>query len=140
MYGLPDSLRPLSQAEEQVMLAVWQAKPPVTSAAVADCLRQKGWAATTLLSFLTRLEQKGWLARSRQGGRNVYLPRVALRSYQAAIACERLESVFGGSLPALLDALFRVQALPQGQLEAAGKLLQQKLDELEDYDLYDPYG
>lgn len=140
MYGLPASLKPLSQAEEQVMLAVWQAKPPVTSAAAAEQLAQKGWAATTLLSFLSRLEQKGWLKCSRQGGRNVYCPCVTLRAYRAAVARERLASVFGGSLPVLLSALLSEQALPQGQLETALTQLQEKLAEMEDYDLYGPYG
>ena len=30
MYGLPDRLRPLSAAEEQVMLAVWACREPAT--------------------------------------------------------------------------------------------------------------
>ena len=30
MYGIPDSVKPLSAAEEQVMLAVWACRAPVT--------------------------------------------------------------------------------------------------------------
>ena len=30
MYGIPDRLKALSAAEEQVLLALWDCKPPVT--------------------------------------------------------------------------------------------------------------
>lgn len=140
MYGLPDPIKPLSPAEEQVLLAVWRACPPVTSAAVARQLAHSRWADTTLLSFLARLEQKGWLRHTREGGRNVYTPCATLRAYRVYTARERLDTVFEGDLPSFLRALLSEQPLPQAQLEAARALLQEKLDAQEDYDLYDPYG
>ena len=30
MYGIPDRLKALSAAEEQVLLALWDCKPPVS--------------------------------------------------------------------------------------------------------------
>ena len=44
MYGLPDRLRPLSAAEEQVMLAVWACREPATRRDIDEKLRSKGWA------------------------------------------------------------------------------------------------
>ena len=59
MYGIPDSVKPLSAAEEQVMLAVWACRAPVTRRDIDAKLRAKGWAPATVLNFLYRLEEKG---------------------------------------------------------------------------------
>ena len=42
MYGIPDSVKPLSAAEEQVMLAVWACRAPVTRRDIDEKLRAKG--------------------------------------------------------------------------------------------------
>ena len=56
MYGLPDSLKPLSAAEEQVLLAVWSCKPPASRRDIGERLAEKGWKPATVLNFLYRLE------------------------------------------------------------------------------------
>ena len=47
MYGIPDCVKPLSAAEEQVMLAVWACRAPVTRRDIDEKLRAKGWAPAT---------------------------------------------------------------------------------------------
>ena len=61
MYGLPDRLRPLSAAEEQVMLAVWACREPATRRAIDEKLRSQGWAPAPVLNFSYRTEEKGWV-------------------------------------------------------------------------------
>ena len=58
MYGIPDRLKPLSAAEEQVLLALWDCKPPASRRDIGARLAAKGWAAATVLNFLYRLEEK----------------------------------------------------------------------------------
>lgn len=58
MYGLPDTLRPLSAAEEQVMLAVWACPGAAARRDISQKLKATGWAAATVLNFLYRLEEK----------------------------------------------------------------------------------
>ena len=65
MYGLPDTLRPLSAAEEQVMLAVWACPGAAARRDISQKLKATGWAAATVLNFLYRLEEKGYIARRR---------------------------------------------------------------------------
>ena len=57
MYGLPDTLRPLSAAEEQVMLAVWACPGAAARRDISQKLKATGWAAATVLNFLYRFEQ-----------------------------------------------------------------------------------
>ena len=82
MYGLPDRLRPLSAAEEQVMLAVWACREPATRRDIDEKLRGKGWAPATVLNFLYRLEEKGWVKSDKKPALNPDLWDVLLALVQ----------------------------------------------------------
>ena len=123
MYGLSDRLKPLSAAEEQVLLALW------------DCP-----APATVLNFLYRLEEKGWVKGGKAGSQNIYLPTVTRRAYCVAAMRQRMDTLFGGSLPEAVRALASESGASQSQLEQAILVLEEKHQEAEEYDLYDPYG
>jgi hypothetical protein len=61
VYGLSDRLKPLSAAEEQVLLALWDCPAPATRRDISEKLTATGWAPATVLNFLYRLEEKGWV-------------------------------------------------------------------------------
>lgn len=142
MYGLPDSLRRLSAAEEQVMLALWRLPPPAGRGEIARALGggKNTWADATLLNFLYRLEEKGWVRGEKRGGRNLYTPCVSLRAYGVYTMRERLAAVFGGDFAAAVHALLSEENPPSPQLEAALRAITDKRAASEDDDLYDPYG
>jgi predicted transcriptional regulator len=140
MYGIPDAIRPLSGAEEAVMLAVWASRAPITRQEIARHLEQKTWADATLLNFLYRLEEKGWVKSSKERNRNVYTPCVTRRAYGVWCMRERLGTLFGGDLAAAVYALTSESGSGRAQLESARRVLDEKLSETEEYDLYDPYG
>jgi predicted transcriptional regulator len=140
MYGIPDTIRPLSGAEEAVMLAVWVSRPPITRQEIASHLEHKTWADATLLNFLYRLEEKGWVKSGKERNRNVYTPCVTRRAYGVWCMRERLGTLFGGDLAAAVYALTSESGSSRTQLESARRVLDEKLSETEEYDLYDPYG
>ena len=105
MYGIPDSVKPLSAAEEQVMLAVWACRAPATRRDIDEKLRAKGWAPATVLNFLYRLEEKGWVKSGKDGNRNTYTPAITQRAYNVWSMRERLDTLFGGDLAAAVRAL-----------------------------------
>ena len=86
MYGIPDSVKPLSAAEEQVMLAVWACRAPVTRRDIDAKLRAKGWAPATVLNFLYRLEEKGWV----KSGKDVFRNNRFLRLFLSIISYIRI--------------------------------------------------
>ena len=51
----------LSDAELDIMLAIWQSPPPVQRADLEEQLRSHNWADTTLLTLLSKLVEKGYL-------------------------------------------------------------------------------
>ena len=81
MYGLPDTLRPLSAAEEQVMLAVWACPGAAARRDISQKLKATGWAAATVLNFLYRLEEK----RLGQVGKTGQLQRVCAAGHPAGL-------------------------------------------------------
>ena len=123
MYGLPDRLRPLSAAEEQVMLAVWASRDPATRRDIGEKLRSKGRAPATVLNYLY-----------------IYAATVTQRAYGVWSMRQRLDTLFGGDLAAAVRALVSESGCGQSELEQAMKVLEEKHLEAEEYDLYDPYG
>ena len=140
MYGIPDSVKPLSAAEEQVMLAVWACRAPATRRDIDEKLRAKGWVPATVLNFLYRLEEKGWVKSGKDGNHNIYTPAITRRAYHVWSMRERLDTLFGGDLAAAVHALVSESGCGQSELEQAMAVLAEKHAEAEEYDLYDPYG
>ena len=140
MYGIPDSVKPLSAAEEQVMLAVWACRAPATRRDIDEKLRAKGWAPATVLNFLYRLEEKGWVTCTKEQNHNLYAPTVTRRAYGVYTMRQRLDTVFGGDLAQAVRALVSESGCSQSELEQAIAVLNEKHAESEEYDLYDPYG
>ena len=56
-----DNSKKLPEAEYDVMVAMWSSKAsPVNTAYLMESVgKGKGWKAPTLISFLTRLEDRG---------------------------------------------------------------------------------
>ena len=98
------------------------------------------WAPATVLNFLYRLEEKGWVKGGKAGSQNTYLPTVTRRAYCVAAMRQRMDTLFGGSLPEAVRALASESGASQSQLEQAIRVLEEQHQEAEEYDLYDPYG
>ncbi len=140
MYGLPDHIIPLSTAEEQVMLAVWRCRTPVTRRELDKQLAAMGWKAATILNFLYRLEEKGWVKSGKRQNYNVYTPTVTQRAYGVWVMRQKLDTLFGGDIAAAVNAVVCESGCSAAELERAQAVLEQKRAEIEEFDLYDPYG
>lgn len=139
MYGIPKRCKPLSAAEEQVLLAVWDTPHPVTRREVSRRLAGHGWTEGTVLTFLTRLEAKGWLSAAKELNHNVYTPTVTRRAYGVACMRQRLDTLFGGDLAAAVQALVSECGATPGQLARAAAVIEAKRAEAEEYDSYDVF-
>ena len=139
MYGIPAHCKPLSAAEEQVLLAVWDIPQPVTRREVCRRLEGRGWTGGTVLTFLTRLEAKGWLTAAKEANHNVYTPTVTRRAYGVACMRQRLDTLFGGDLAAAVRALVSECGATPGQLAQAAAVIEAKRAEAEEYDSYDVF-
>ena len=103
---MKDAIRRLPDAELEVMQAVWACKPPVARADVEKILFQTHpMAMTTLLTLLTRLSEKGFLAIEKVGRRSYYTPCVSQEAYLASQSKNFVDKLCGGSISAFATAL-----------------------------------
>lgn len=100
----------LPDAELEVMQAVWSLEAPVTAAAVQQKVPSE-WKATSVLTFLSRLCDKGFLSCEKEGRQNQYTPRVTQEEYLQRESRSFVERVCGGSVKNLVASLSDAGAL-----------------------------
>ncbi len=99
-------MRRLPDAELEVMQALWACEPPVSRADLEPILEKTHpMATTTLLTLLSRLEEKGFLTAEKVGRGKCYRPAVSQKEYLAAQSRRFVEKLCGGSMSAFASAL-----------------------------------
>lgn len=139
MYGIPERCKPLSTAEEQVLLALWDIQTPAARREIGQRLAEKGWANGTLLTFLSRLEAKGWVKVTREANHNLYRPVITRRAYGVYCMRERLDTLFGGDLAGAVRALVSESGASPSQLDQAAAVIEELKAQAEEYDSYDAF-
>ena len=72
----------LPDSELELMMIIWDAKGSVTRSEIENRLpAERKLSATTVLSFLSRLQEKGFLEVERDGKTNRYRPLVEKETY-----------------------------------------------------------
>lgn len=111
MKRLPDS-------ELEIMLIIWNSNETVTRMYIQKHLeRSKELAATTILSFLSRLKEKEFLKVETIGKTNYYYPLVSQEDYSNNESKTVLERFFGNSLKNFVVQLNDTQALDEKQIQ-----------------------
>lgn len=101
-----DTIRRLPDGELDVMNAVWECTPPVARSDIEAILnREHPLAATTILTLLTRLTEKGFLRAEKQGRTNCYTPLISKHDYLAAQSRRFVDKLCGGNLGTFAAAL-----------------------------------
>jgi len=119
-----DSTKRLPDSELELMMIIWEAGQPVTSAYIMDKLSgRRSWAHTTVLNFLSRLVERGFLETSRQGRYNYYRPLVAEHDYRQQESKSFLEKMHRSSVTNLVASLYDGDALSQEDLEELKRFL-----------------
>ena len=107
----------LSDAELDVMLAVWQNRPPVLRSDLEEQLKSHNWADTTVLTLLSKLVEKGYLSLERQGRRNLYTPLVSERDYRRWAHRSFLGKMYQSSLRRMVASLVESSDLTDRDLQ-----------------------
>jgi predicted transcriptional regulator len=119
------TIRRLPDSELAVMQAVWQCTPPVSRTDLEEMLHsQYPMAQTTLLTLLTRLAEKGFLAVEKQGRSNVYMPLISRDAYLADQSRRFVDQLCGGNISLFASALCD-SGLSKEELEELSRLLEE---------------
>ena len=108
MILLKKAYQRLPESELDIMLALWNGTPPMTRAEIEKLVNvKKQLAPTTILSLLTRLENKNFVFVEKQGKMNLYTPLVSQEDYQANESKSVLEKLYGNSLKKFVTSLYQ---------------------------------
>ena len=99
-------IRRLPDSELELMQIIWDLEPPLSRQDIEEKLPpDRPLAPTTVLTFLDRLREKGFLRAEKRGKTNYYTPLVSRREYLARESRGVLDRLFGGSVSAFATAL-----------------------------------
>ncbi|MBO5517293.1 MAG: BlaI/MecI/CopY family transcriptional regulator [Firmicutes bacterium] len=120
----------IPDSELNVMQALWACGEPAGRAQIEEKMQERNdrkepLAQTTLLTLLSRLEQKGFIKTEKQGRSSVYTPLVTRESYQKAQSRSFVDKLFSGSMSAFASALSE-GGLTEDELKELRKLLEEK--------------
>lgn len=100
------SIRRLPDGELAVMQALWACEAPASGADLEARLQSTHpMAPTTVLTILTRLGEKGFVAAEKSGRRSLYRPLVSQADYLAAQSGAFFRGLCGGSVSTFAAAL-----------------------------------
>lgn len=101
-----NNIKRLPDSELELMQIIWKLEYPVSRPDIEKNLpKNHQLAATTILTLLTRLCEKGFLKVEKQGKTNLYTPLIAEKDYLAGESRNILNRLYGGSLKAFAMSL-----------------------------------
>lgn len=117
----------MSEAEKEVMRIIWASDGPVTSNQILERLPpERNLKITTVLTFLSRLVEKGLLKNKKVGKKNYYYPQMDENEYKRLESRAFLESLHGGSIKSFFAALYDGNEISRKEIEELKKWLEER--------------
>lgn len=116
----------ISDSEMEIMRLIWNSAKPISAAELMKLLNAKNWKLTTLLTFLSRLTEKGFLTVSKSQRTNLYAATVSFEAYKAMETEQFMKQIHGGSVKSLFAALATAEQLSEDDLKELKQLLESR--------------
>lgn len=111
-----NDMKKLPDSELEIMMIIWDAKEKVTSDYIMDRINND-WLKTTVLNFLTRLCDRGFLKCHKEGRFNIYESQVDKEDYLQKESKRFLKKMHHNSLASLVAALYDGNSISKDDLE-----------------------
>lgn len=116
----------ISDAELEVMEALWESGAPLTATKVAERIHaDRDWSLATIKTLLSRLSAKGAIRYREEGRRYLYSAAIARDSYVRKESRRFVDQLFGGRLSPLVARLAEEDALDADDIAAIEKILKE---------------
>ena len=123
MKRLPDS-------ELELMMIIWDAGRGITRNEIEERLPQdRRLSATTILSFLSRLQEKGFVCVRKEGRNNVYEPLIRKEDYLRQESRSIWKRLYQNSVGNFMTALCQEDELTEHDLDELQEFLDRKRKE-----------
>lgn len=113
----------LSPAEWNVMECLWESAPRTGREAVEYLKAEVGWSRSTTLTMLSRMTEKGPIARSESDGVLRYSPLIARQDAVLRETDDFLRRVCKGSVGLMMNAVTQRQDLSRAELDELYEIL-----------------
>jgi len=116
----------ISDAEWQVMNAVWEGEPLTAQEVITHLEHQESWAPATIKTMLHRLVKKNVLTYEAQNNKYVYRSRISRNDCVKQAGRSFMDRFFGGETAPLLAHFVKSSQLSSDEIAQLRKLLKEK--------------
>ena len=113
----------LTASEWSVLTCRWEDSPRTVMQLVAELGERVGWAKSTTITTLRRMEEKGLLHCEQTGRGKLYSPAVEREQAATAETHSFLDRVYQGSVGLMMSAMARRQELSQDEVAELRSIL-----------------
>ena len=118
-------IKKLPETELELMLALWEAETSVQRNYFNTKLCEKGWSDSTILTMLTRLQEKGFITSEKSGNKNIYSPAISRDEYMEVENNSFLSRLHKGSIKHFVASLADNDGLSASDIDELEQLLKQ---------------
>ena len=115
----------LNASEWNVLNCLWEEHPRTVMQLVADLERSVGWAKSTTITTLRRMEEKGLVSVEQAGRSKAYTPAVEREQAVTAETRSFLDRVYQGSVGLMMSAMAKRQELSAVEVAELRAILDQ---------------
>ena len=115
----------LTASEWSVLSCLWEDNPRTVMQLVADLNERVGWAKSTTITTLRRMEEKGLLEVEHTGKGKRYAPAVERARAVTAETHSFLDRVYQGSVGLMMSAMAKRQELSADEVAQLRSILDQ---------------
>ena len=113
----------LSAAELEVMKVLWEKEAAAVKEVQQELSHKKAWQYTTVLTFIVRLYNKGYLKRKKEGMAYIYSPALPEKKTMGKMVEDFVDRVFDGNLTTLMNYLSESNKLKPAEISALKNLV-----------------
>ena len=115
----------LTASEWSVLTCLWEDSPRTVMQLVADLGDRVGWAKSTTITTLRRMEDKGLVRVEHTGKGKLYFPAVEREQAVTAETRSFLDRVYQGSVGLMMSAMAQRRELSAGEVAELRAILDQ---------------
>lgn len=123
-----NTLRDLTNCEKLIMKVVWEAEGDISTPDTIEQLKVrfgKDYARTTVVTFVQRLIEKGYVTTYRKGRISYIHPVQSKKEYQGRLLRDTMNFWFDGNQEELVSALCRAKKFSKTEIEEIQSVLKE---------------
>lgn len=120
-------MKKLPDAELELMMIIWESKEPISRIEIEEKMdHTREVVPSTILTLLSRLEERGFVEKEKRGKINYYSALVQKEPYLKETGRNILKKMFGGSLSNFAAALYMGEELSKQDIEELQRFIDSK--------------